>query len=213
MTCSVPEDTAPSIFGWVEDPKGYTHCVVKRQPEAAEEIRQTLTAMVSAEAECIRYRGRSQEIFRRLAEIGAGQLADHIPPLEIQLVFRDRVTFKVEGAAQLKAIDLAVEFERYLEQVNSSRGAFPYKIRRKKQGKPKVEIAWFNDVFHTVVFEAIRTGSGYVAFAEPNILAVATPGLARLVDEWLRSSDRYTDLRWYSQKQWREGGPWRDTLV
>jgi hypothetical protein len=41
--CEVPFAEAPDLFGSVQDPKGYTHCYVKRQPETPDELDQMVS--------------------------------------------------------------------------------------------------------------------------------------------------------------------------
>jgi hypothetical protein len=218
ITCGVPEDRAPGIFGWVDDPKGYTHCVVKRQPSTSLEITQTLEAMASAEVDCIRYKGRAEEILRRIGEMGEAHLSDEPLPAGAHFIDRDRVTFTIRDAAQLSAADLASEFEHYLEAVNRQRETALYEIEPRSPNAPKVRFSWFRGAFHAVTFETLKSEPGFVAMADPaqSVLPVGVPtsirGISRLIDEWLRGSERFQDLRWYSAEQWRKGGPWRETL-
>jgi hypothetical protein len=41
--CEVPFAEAPDLFGSVQDPRGYTHCYVKRQPETPDELDQMVS--------------------------------------------------------------------------------------------------------------------------------------------------------------------------
>ena len=78
--CGVPFFEAPSLFGVIKDPKGYSHCYVKRQPSTGEELAQMISAVRCAELQCIRYRGSDTAIQLRLVEIGDGLVCDHLPP-------------------------------------------------------------------------------------------------------------------------------------
>lgn len=78
--CEVPFAEAPDLFGTCQDPKGYTHCFVKRQPESSDELDQMCRAIRCAELKCIRYRGKDRLIQLRLVEAGEGQICDALPP-------------------------------------------------------------------------------------------------------------------------------------
>ena len=74
--CEVPFTEAPGLFGTIQDPKGYAHCYVKRQPESPDEIEQMISAIRCAETQCIRYRGSDQLIRLRLIQDGESAVCD-----------------------------------------------------------------------------------------------------------------------------------------
>ena len=78
--CEVPFAEAPDLFGTVQDPKGYPHCYVKRQPESPAELDQMASAIRCAELQCIRYRGSDRLIQLRLIGDGEGVICDGLPP-------------------------------------------------------------------------------------------------------------------------------------
>lgn len=78
--CEVPFTDAPDLFGTVQDPKGYLHCYVKRQPETADELDRMITSIRHAELECIRYRGNDRLIQLRLVEMGERGVCDNLSP-------------------------------------------------------------------------------------------------------------------------------------
>ena len=55
--CEAPFAEAPGMFGVADDPAGYTHCYIKRQPVTPVEMDQMIMAIRIAELGCIRYRG------------------------------------------------------------------------------------------------------------------------------------------------------------
>ena len=63
--CEVPFAEAPTLFGACQDPQGYPHCYVKRQPDTAGELDQMVLAIRHAEFPCIRYRGTDKVILDR----------------------------------------------------------------------------------------------------------------------------------------------------
>jgi hypothetical protein len=78
--CEVPFAEAPGLFGTSQDPKGYPHCFVKRQPESPIELEQMVRAIRCAELQCIRYRGTDRLLQLRLVEMGEGAVCDRLPP-------------------------------------------------------------------------------------------------------------------------------------
>lgn len=78
--CEVPFAEAAALFGTAQDPKGYPHCYVKRQPESPTELAQMVSAIRCAELQCIRYRGTDRLIQLRLVEIREGAVCDSLPP-------------------------------------------------------------------------------------------------------------------------------------
>jgi hypothetical protein len=89
MTCEAPFVAAPELFAWSES----VHCYVKRQPGTADEVDRMLTAVHTAEAQCIRYRGADRLVQLRLLEAGDGAACDRLPPdLERLQDQRDRAS-------------------------------------------------------------------------------------------------------------------------
>lgn len=78
--CEMPFVEAPGLFGTVQDPKGYQHCHVKKQPETPAELEQMLSAIRCAELMCIRYRGTDRLLQFRLIGEGEGVICDGLPP-------------------------------------------------------------------------------------------------------------------------------------
>jgi hypothetical protein len=78
--CLVPFSEAPELFGECQDPKGYPHCFVKRQPETPTELTKMLRTIQCAELMCIRYRGTDRRIQLGLIETETGVVCDNLPP-------------------------------------------------------------------------------------------------------------------------------------
>src|SRR5262249_35562240 len=55
--CDMPRTEAPDLFAICDDPAGYQHCFVAKQPETPQELERMLGAIECAELDCIRYRG------------------------------------------------------------------------------------------------------------------------------------------------------------
>jgi hypothetical protein len=211
VTCGVPEDVAPDIFGWTEKSE-FSQCVVKRQPVTPDELTRTLLAVADGEMECIRYRGRDLEIQTRLVEMGeAAQCDAPVPPDALPLV-RSRVTFaSLDSALEPSAMGVAENFRSW--RITQARGYEVSPVSRIafRPGVVQLDFAWYQRKFHTVKF-AMEAGSGRVmATADPGDFTAW--GVARTLDCWLKEQGSFGDVRWYSEQQYQTGGPWRDTLV
>ena len=77
--CMLPFNEAPGLIGETSDPRGYSHCFVKRQPRSEREIEQMISAIQVAELRCIRYRGNDVNVLSRLVEVGEAQACDVLP--------------------------------------------------------------------------------------------------------------------------------------
>jgi hypothetical protein len=78
--CEVPFIEAPGLFGRCQDPNGYQHCFVMKQPESSAEMEQMINAIRCAELKCIRYKGSDRRIQLQLVETGEGIICDGLPP-------------------------------------------------------------------------------------------------------------------------------------
>jgi hypothetical protein len=76
--CEVPFSEAPTLFGTCQDPRGYQHCYVKRQPQTPAELDQMVSAIRCAELQCIRYRGRDKGVLDRLVAVGESACCDRL---------------------------------------------------------------------------------------------------------------------------------------
>jgi hypothetical protein len=76
--CEVPFAEAPDLFGACQDPQGYTHCFVKRQPRTPNEVDQMVSAIRCAELQCIRYRGTDKVLHDRLVAAGERAVCDRL---------------------------------------------------------------------------------------------------------------------------------------
>src|SRR3954468_13491385 len=84
--CEVPFTFAPELFGEYQDPRGYAHCYVKRQPQTPSELSSMLDVIQCAELDCIRYRGRDCQIQLKLVDRDSGSVCD-----SLALDLRERV--------------------------------------------------------------------------------------------------------------------------
>ncbi len=103
IACGVPEAAAPGLFDWDSG----KHCYVCRQPASASEVDAMVEALVSSEADCIRYRGDDPAVLRRLAENGHSDLCDQPPPPDAAPVERNHVSFRMAKKVRLSSVTLA----------------------------------------------------------------------------------------------------------
>lgn len=211
ITCGVPLEEAPEIFAWAKGPE-YTSCVVSKQPQSPDEIDRTLAAMWAGEVQCIRYRGVEADIGRRIVEMGHAELCDRTPPLDAAPVVRSRAAFAmVEEHASADASLIAASFLRHFMHFDPrvlGRRATPV---RGNATRARVGVSWFEDTYHSIEFESLADGR-WLAIAKP-VALTAGRGLSRLVDLWLKSDTRFREIRWYSEDQWKSGGPFRSTVI
>ena len=77
--CDVPMVEAPGLFTYAVDADGKPdHCFVSRQPENASELDDMVSAIASAELQCIRYRGNDPVLLDRLVQLGESAICDAI---------------------------------------------------------------------------------------------------------------------------------------
>ena len=78
--CDVPMQSAPTLFAYDET----SHCFVKRQPSTRAECDMMFEAIRGAELQCIRYRGKDNDWYRRLVSSGDLAVCDHAPNDPVQ---------------------------------------------------------------------------------------------------------------------------------
>lgn len=211
ITCGVPMQEAPEIFGWAGEPDS-THCVVVHQPKTAQSVDRTLNAMLSSEVDCIRYRGADREIARRIVEMGGRNQCDRPPPADATPLTRSHATFNLLDVGSLGvASDLALHFLQH-----TFRGSDRYKghVARRLFSNGKragVRVSWFKDVYHAVTFEKLADGRWHIVVKPSH--RDACRGLSRLVEKWLGADERFQNVTWFSEKQWRSKKSGQATVV
>jgi hypothetical protein len=197
--CGVPTSLAPGLF----DFDSVDHCYVKRQPTTDAEMEKALRVLRAQELDCVRYRGKDQAILRRLAEAGEAHQCDHALP-DVGLVLRNVVTFAQSDAhgAPLEAPRLLEEFSNYLKD------RYPhFEVRTKpievRQREASFALAWFEDHFHPVTIRAVEDTHRWLILHRGNL------GLSEFLDDWLRSRERLSDVRWYTEDAWQRSEKWQ----
>ena len=196
--CGVPTAIAPELFEF----DSTDHCYVKRQPSSNAEMEKALHVLRGQELGCIRYRGTDESILRRLAEAGGADQCDH-PPAGVDVVLRNVVTFVISDSKNGTSAPsrLAEEFCVYLK------GRYPHlEVRTKsvelREGEASFALAWFEDHFHPIAIRSVEKSGRWMILHRGNL------GLSEFLDDWLRSAERFSDLRWYSEDAWDSSEEW-----
>lgn len=203
IACGVPVDTAPDNFDWTE---AEDHCFVKRQPVGPEEIDRTLRAMWSAEVDCIRYRGVDPSILARIAQFGLAGSCDTAPPVVVEEIVRDRVSFRSPHTGD-RAAAIAERFRTYLLQPRDFRR---FTVRPRRPWAPsRIILSWTAGLsgsgqFHTVVFEEPAATPERVEARLESRHREALHGLGFILHDWL-VTDGAQALRWWSSRERRPG--------
>jgi hypothetical protein len=197
--CGVPTAIAPELFEF----DSTDHCYVKRQPSSNAEMEKALHVLRGQELGCVRYRGTDEAILRRLAEAGEAHQCDHPLP-GIGVVLRNVVTFVRTNAddARHDAPRLLEEFFDYVK------GRYPHlEVRTKpieiREREASFALAWFEDHFHAIRIQPVEDSDRWSILHRGNL------GLSEFLDDWLKSADRFVDVRWYTEDAWQRSEPWQ----
>ena len=74
--CDVPRAEAPDLFTYAQEPDGYAHCYVSKQPSNSNELEDMLRVIQCAELQCIHYRGNDPAILKRISDVGESAVCD-----------------------------------------------------------------------------------------------------------------------------------------
>jgi hypothetical protein len=191
--CGVPTAIAPELFEF----DSTDHCYVKRQPGSNAEMEKALHVLRGQELGCVRYRGTDEAILRRLAEAGEADQCDHPLP-GVGVALRNVVTFVDRNADGLRhdAFRLLEEFSNYLKGRYSHVEVRTKPIER-RQREASFALAWFEDDFHPISVRPVEDSDRWLILHRGNL------GLSEFLDDWLRSAERFSDLRWYTEDAWQ----------
>lgn len=199
--CDVPFVEAPGMFAY--DDKN--HCYVNRQPQTESDLSRMIRTVYGAELECIRYRGEDKDVLRRLAEAGLGHLAD-ISVSGFKPVVRNHVSFDAVDPMNklLSERDLATEFQRHLRAQENEYVTYKFTSLSTDGEKTLFSYAWFEDNYHTVQFS-------FGGESQCRWLIVSDTTL--LIHDWLVADNRFCDIRWYTEEQWKTSKNWQETPI
>jgi 4Fe-4S single cluster domain of Ferredoxin I len=193
--CGVPEATAPEHFAYDTG----RHCYVTRQPENPDELERMLHVIRGQELGCIRYRGTDPQIRRRLGDADAADQCDARLPRGVAPVLRNHVSFAAmdPAARTRRSVHVLEDFAEYLRGCPHTYRMTP--IVQDGDGA-HFSICWFEDNFHRVLVRSIRPDTGrWLVWHSFEV------GLSETIDDWLKESERFGDVRWYSEAQWNAG--------
>lgn len=126
-SCDVPMQSAPTLFAYDET----SHCFVKRQPVTRSECDMMFEAIRGAELKCIRYRGKDNDWYRRLASSGDLGVCDQPPNPSVQPHIRSVVECDTEYES---LASLADAFERFLKSTEMKHFHFDFKRTESNEG-------------------------------------------------------------------------------
>lgn len=167
----------------------------------------------SAELQCVRYRGNEPAVLRRLAEMDLRDVCDVEPPVHIRPLIRNHVLFTDSKGTRLTSKQLLDHFIAYLDTQRSE--YLNYKIKGIKTSTlhSSFEFAWYEKSFHPVRFNEIPKSSNEWHVEYPLRKDLGDRGVGNVISAWLQAySDRFIDIRWYTDDEWRNGGPWQLAL-
>jgi hypothetical protein len=206
--CLVPEVYAPNLMGYDESD---AHCFVAKQPTNEDEVYEALKMTWGAELECIRYKGEDPHILKRLAEVGAADSCDHKHLIQgIKPLFRNHITFHYP---QIKSeLELADQFKDHILSQNSK--YLRYQVTGTKTDKSGVtfSFSWDGDNYYSIWFNQTkldvwdifnRTGlDAWHIFHSPDYEQIGSKSISLTIDEWLRSKNEISDIKWHTNKAW-----------
>ena len=199
---------APNHFAYDDN-----HCYVCRQPQTTAETTDMIGTAWMAEFQCIRYRGGDPDILRRLAELELRGICDLEPPARIKPVIRNHVQMAVAGKPTITTSQQLVgEFIDHLMSQNSAGRQFKTRPMQTLINASSLELSWFDDHFHRIVFAAVRDSPSdwHIESALNN--DHTDRGVGNVIWSWLkRSKARFTSVRWYTDPDWRGSGVWQST--
>lgn len=209
IACGVPLNEAPDVFDWAGEPDR-SHCVVVRQPLTTAAVNRTLNAMHAAEVDCIRYRGVDAEITRRIVEMGSRDQCDREIGIDAVPTVRchARVRFTSGSVESAKALA-----EQFLSDVIDEGSRFKGRVRAGmiKDRRASAHLAWFQDVYHEIVFEKTVEQDWHI-LTKPAISAAGI-GLSRIVERWLAAKPDLYAVEWFSEAQWRASAAGQSTVL
>lgn len=206
ITCMAPHVEAPILMGFDNLDR---HCFVQQQPQTDEEIYRAIRAVRSAEVQCIRYRGHDPDILRRLVEIGEGDACDHPLPTSATPILRNHVTFATTFAHE--AWHVATALSDYILSQNSEYDRFKVTDPKHKGKVVTFAYCWFEDHYYTLNVERGEPLTSRWLVHHSPVWELGSVGVSLMIDDWLRSDPRFSDVRWYASDAWaRAGDEWQE---
>jgi hypothetical protein len=207
--CDVPMQEAPNHFAY----DGDNHCYVCRQPDAETETTDMIGTALMAEFQCIRYRGDDPDVLQRFAELDMREICDIEPPAHINPVIRNHVRINVIGMPPVATPkELAQEFIDHLMSENNGRRQFKTQPIQISNNSALFQISWYDDHFHPIVFNAVSDSPAEWHIQYPLKNHTGDRGIGTVVSNWLnRNSNRFTNIRWYTESDWHHHKPPRST--
>jgi hypothetical protein len=203
ITCGAPEHAAPALMGFHQDPKPGSnrdsHCYFARQPESQDETYRAIRAMWVACCGALRYGGRDAQIIHRLVDLGLGAQVDAPTDRRARRVIRDHVTFA--GAVTPGVVLAAVG--RHLVAGYSNSSVTP--VVENQGSAASLLYSWYSKApgMELVVGSSAEGPGRWLLTVGTGDGRPATTSVAMQVDDALRADDTLSEIRWFTQEDWR----------
>ena len=149
--------------------------------------------------ECLRYAGGNPTILRRLAEADMAAVCDVEKIVgTVAPIVRNRVTFTNTSITASR--ELAVEFYRHLQKESSKSESTKLGKIKEAGGALTFTYSWYKDERYPLWFEPI--GSEWHIFHGKREASDAKRFISVMIDEWLKSDPRFSDIRWFDDHGW-----------
>src|SRR5207247_334065 len=143
---------------------------------------------------------------QRFAELGELELCDAPAARGLVPLLRNYVAFNSSpDTAAWSRQEIVREF---LKHIASLSGPAKYRFSPVTDDgdESRVEVAWYKDQFHGLSFRRVDSPTGrWLAWHRGNL------GVSELIDRWLKSDARFSDVRWYSRMPEERPAEWRVT--
>ena len=208
--CDVPFYYAPDLFKYDETE---LHCFVAKQPTDDQEIYQMIMAVWAAELQCIRYQGDNPQILRRLAEASVPEVCDQQQFVRgIAPLLRNHVTF-TDSRSQSEE-EIATLLKDYILSRNSVYDRYRATPIKTAQEGATFSFYWYENNYHEVWCNELSQAGDWHVFHSPTAGEPASYGISQTIDEWLRSDQRFTNLKWFSNQAWKKSQTdWQETPI
>lgn len=208
--CDVPFYYAPDLFKYDETE---LHCFVAKQPDNNEEIYQIIKATSFSEVQCIRYAGKNPEILRRLAEAGVSDVCDERQLVRgIRPLLRNHVTFS--NSLIQAEYEIASSFREYILSQNATYDRFRATPIKSVQQDATFSFCWYENNYHNVWCNRVELSGDWHVFHSPTDGVASTHSISLMIDEWLKSSGRFTNIKWFTDKSWEKSlNGWQATPI
>lgn len=193
--CDVPFYYAPNLFKYDETEM---HCFVAKQPTDDDEMYQMIKATRASEVECIRYKGNEPRILRRLTEAGISSACDQQHLVRgVTSLLRNHVTFADSLASS--ELEIIAVFKEYILSQNAVYDRYKTTSIKTDQKGATFSFCWYKNDYYQIWGNKIESSGDLSIYHSPTV-EPASRSISVMIDEWLKSDNRFTNIKWFSHK-------------